>query len=1052
MARLSRRRFIQLTGATGAAAVIADQATPTSATAGMAERGESGTALVEFRQGTNVSAAVSPAGDRLIVEIQGVLWGLDAGGGPATQLTPWDLEPARPDWSRTGVAVTFEAYKGGNFHVWTMSPDGSQLRQWTDGPWDDREPAWSPDGTRIAFSSERAVGESIERGSYDIWVLHVGTGELTRLTSDNSEDYEPSWSPDGRRILFVRNRTTVMSIDAAGGPATLVATVDTGLIERPALSPAGVLAYVHLRGLEPGSLTPVGSRSLLVVGGRDVTSDEDVFAVPLRWLGPDELLYCADGAVRVRNLARGAVRDIPFEAQLRVQRDRYRKKNFRFTAEASEPVRGVAFPRLSPDGRQVAFIALNAVWLMPLGGRLRKLVDSAPQFLIQSLNWSRDGRYLLYSVDRDGYPAVYQREVSSGTERRLTELPGAQVHPALSPDGRTLAVNNEAQALLTVDVATGAVTHLADPLVGPELLGPPSWSPDGQFLAFNDRQQINGRFREGYNVIRVIEVATGVSRIYPPAPHRSISDRGDCGPAWSPDGQWMAFIMESALWVIPVAPNGTPTGPARRLTDEPADSPSWSDDSQTLLYLSNGRLRLIERTGLNRRTVETGLTWRRSVRPRARRTRIHAGRLWDGTGEYVHEDVDLIIEGARIRAVTAHHGPGQPGEQYVEAGDKTVIPGLWECHNHPFEQPAFGGRYMSLYLAYGITSNVSMGGLAYPSTKERESLAAGARLGPRFFSTGELIEGSRVSHPPVRAHATHDGVLRTLIRAHALEWDYVKTYVRAPGTVMAEAARFGHFVLGVPSGSHLISPGYEAGQDMTAHLQATERLPYGHAVSATSLPYQDVYEIYTDGGFILMITPFRAQVLFGTDPTLAADPRVQQLMPPWARAVVVARSQHPPTAAELDALRKEARIYATVLHRGGTVITGTDSPLVPPAVSMHVALRALRLYGMTAAEALRTATALPAHVWGVDNDLGTLQPGRIADLAFVAGNPFADFNDLVNITHVMKGGALTSTAQIIASYPSAPADGRPADEQWLATGVALLHAGNCCAPALPAIR
>jgi imidazolonepropionase-like amidohydrolase len=165
--------------------------------------------------------------------------------------------------------------------------------------------------------------------------------------------------------------------------------------------------------------------------------------------------------------------------------------------------------------------------------------------------------------------------------------------------------------------------------------------------------------------------------------------------------------------------------------------------------------------------------------------------------------------------------------------------------------------------------------------------------------------------------------------------------------------------------------------------------------------------------------------------------------------VVVAQSQHPPTTAELDALRKEAEIYASILHRGGTVITGTDSPLVPPAVSMHVALHSLRLYGMTAAEALRTATALPARVWGVDDDLGTLQPGRIADLALVAGNPFVDFNQLVNITHVMKGGALTSTAQIIASYPPAPADDH---DHWLATGTALQQAANCCAPTLPAIR
>jgi len=246
--------------------------------------------------------------------------------------------------------------------------------------------------------------------------------------------------------------------------------------------------------------------------------------------------------------------------------------------------------------------------------------------------------------------------------------------------------------------------------------------------------------------------------------------------------------------------------------------------------------------------------------------------MWDGTGERVRENVDLIIEGARIRAITPHRGGPGRGEEYVDARDQTVIPGLWDTHNHPFEQPGYGGRYMSEYLAYGITSSVSMGGLAYQSQKEKESLAAARRLGPRFFSTGELIEADRVSHPPVRSHATEDGIRRTLARARALDWDFVKTYVRTPGTWMALAARFAHLVLRVPSGTHLISPGFEAGQDMTTHLQATERLPYGHAVSATTRAYQDVFEIYTNGGFHLIETPFRAQVLLGVDPSLAADP------------------------------------------------------------------------------------------------------------------------------------------------------------------------------------
>jgi Tol biopolymer transport system component len=1049
MPDVTRRGFIESSLAAGAGALVADGLTPARAQA--AERPDRMRhRSVRFTEGTNMSVAVSPSGTRLVVEVQGILYGLDAAGGRGKQLTPWQLEPATPDWSSTDV-LTFQAYEGGNFHVWTMGPDGSKLHRWTSGPFDDREPAWSPDGKRIVFCSDRAVGESLQTGSYDIWILDTTTGRIRQVVSGPDEDYMPSWSPDGERIIFVRNGTSVASIAASGhGPVSTLAEVATGGIAYPVLGPDGTPAFVHIGSLEVSTVGAVSRRSTLVVGGEEVTSGEDVEPVPPRWLDAHRLLYVADGAIRERRLGADDVREIPFVASLTVAREKYRKKEYRFDSAERRPVLGIVNPRLSPDGHSVAFHALNALWLMRLGGRPRKLLDSPPQFLLQSLAWSRDGRSLVFSWDRDGLPAIYRYDLASRQTARLTDVAGGQYQGALSPDGRTVAYMNELHALNTVDLASGKVTHLVDPLRGPERVGPPTWSPDSRFIAFNDRQQINGRFREGYNVIRVVEAASGAFELYPPAAYRSISDRGDCGPAWSPDGNWMAFIMESALWVIPVGPTGAPTGVARMLTDEPADSPSWSGDSGTLLYLRNGDLRLIDRAGGDARTVPIDLTWRPQVRSRTEITRIHAGRFWDGTGEHVRRGVDVVIEGSRIKAVTAHRPGADSGERCIDAHDKTVIPGLWECHNHPTFEPAAGGRYLSLYLSYGITTNVSMGSIAYLAISERESLAAGQRFGPRLIATGELIEGSRVSHSPVRAHATRAAVDRTLSRAKALDWDYVKTYVRAPGTMMAHAARFGHRVLGVPSGSHLLAPGYEAGQDMTTHLQATQRLPYGHATSATGQAYEDVREIYTDGGFILMVTPFTAQVLFGVDPALAADPRVQRLMPPWDRAMVVAESKTASTPDAVDALRKEAENYAAILHHGGTVITGTDSPLVPPAVSMHVSLRGLVMHGMTPAEALRTVTSLPARVWGMQDDLGTLEPGKLADLVFVAGNPFANFSDLVNITHVMKGGELFSQTDILDRYPSVSADaphGHP-DRDWLSTGLALRSVG-CCAEHLP---
>ncbi len=263
---------------------------------------------------------------------------------------------------------------------------------------------------------------------------------------------------------------------------------------------------------------------------------------------------------------------------------------------------------------------------------------------------------------------------------------------------------------------------------------------------------------------------------------------------------------------------------------------------------------------------------------------MHAGRFWDGTGPDVREDIDVVVRDGRIAEVAPHRA-GRPAVRRVDASDRTVIPGLWDAHTHPW-QSTYGGRQTALQVAYGITTAVSLGGFAYEQARIREAVAAGALAGPRLLSTGELLDGTRVAYSMARAHRTPEGLRRSLARAKALEWDFVKTYVRAPGWVMKEAADFAHDRLGVRSGSHLCSPGVQLGQDLTTHLQATQRLEFGHATTATGRAYQDVEEIYTRTDFHLVATPFTALPLLGADPALADDPRVTTLMPPWDTALV----------------------------------------------------------------------------------------------------------------------------------------------------------------------
>ena len=163
------------------------------------------------------------------------IFAIDSNGLRALRLSDGSATDADPAWSSDGTRIAFTSQPAaGNSDVYVMDADGSNRRQLTTHAGSDYRPAWSPDGLRIAFVSERD-------NNRELYVMDADGGNLVRLTNHLQADTDPAWSPDGRRIAFSSNRdgnAEIYVMNADGTESTRLTTF-SGDDVQPAWSPQG---------------------------------------------------------------------------------------------------------------------------------------------------------------------------------------------------------------------------------------------------------------------------------------------------------------------------------------------------------------------------------------------------------------------------------------------------------------------------------------------------------------------------------------------------------------------------------------------------------------------------------------------------------------------------------------------------------------------------------------------------------------------------------------------------------------------------------------------
>ncbi len=251
-------------------------------------------------------------------------------------------------------------------------------------------------------------------------------------------------------------------------------------------------------------------------------------------------------------------------------------------------VEGFAF---SPDHRQIAFATSQAVrsgvsasepfetqlYVMSMMGGTARPLNHFSGEMTANITWSPDNQHIAFSANRDGAHSLYQVDITSGDERKLTNYPGYHYGPVWSPDGTQIAFVTLQQDHWEVDVMEADGSHRRELLADKLSEDSPAWSPDGTQIAF-----VNTTF---YSVeIYLADVAAGKTT--------QLTDNGDdndYSPVWSPDGTQIAFLtrQNNHIHISIINADGT------NLRQLPGDSQPilgfivWSADSRRIAYLVN---------------------------------------------------------------------------------------------------------------------------------------------------------------------------------------------------------------------------------------------------------------------------------------------------------------------------------------------------------------------------------------------------------------------------------------------------------------------------------
>ncbi len=988
-------------------------------------------------EGTWMNLDLSPDGQEIVFDMLGDIYKIPISGGKATILAGGLASEVQPRFSPNGKFISYTSDKDGGDNIWVMNADGSGKRSITKESFRLLNNAvWTPDNqyliARKHFTSSRSLGAG------EMWMYHIAGGgegvQLTKRKNDQQDAGEPEISPDGKYVYFSEDVSPGPLFQYNKDPNGEIYNIrrlnrETGIVEtvaggsggavRPQVSPDGkFLAFVRrvrlkselfIQDLQTGEEWAVYD---------DLTHDmQEAWAIfglypNFAWT-PDskKIIFYAQGKIRSLEVLTQYVTEIPFEVNVNQTVSEALHFEQKVFSEKFD-VKMIRQLTTSPDGKKTAFNAAGYIYLKDLPNGKPVRITGRTDFEFEP-EFSPDGNSLVFvSWSDDNRGSVMKLNLKDTVFTNLTPEKGYYYSPKFSNKGDKIVyrkgVGNDVlgysfgknPGIYTVPADGGTPTLILNNGIRP------SFNTNDSRIYFQSSES-------GKKALKSMNLNGGDIRTHYTSTYATAFNP-------SPNGKWIAFTELFNVYITPFTSTGMALDlssnnkslPLTRVSKDAGTYIHWSKDSKFLNWTLGPRYFTREIKNLftfldgnpeklsRIDTVGIDIQLQLNSDVPEGKIAVTNARIITMKGDEIIENGTIIIDKNKIVAIGSNVSLPDDAK-IINASGKTIMPGIIDVHSHlrASSDGVSPKQDWSYYanLAFGVTTSHDPSANTEMIYSQADMVRAGIMVGPRVYSTGTILYGADGDFKTVINSL--DDARSALRRMKALGAFSVKSYNqprRDQRQQIIQAARELQMEV-VPEGGSTFTHNITHIQDGHTSLE--------HNIPPVPL-YKDVKTLWNKSGTSYtptLIVSYGSQSgeNFWYDRTNVWEN--ERLLNYTPRYIIDERSRRRTTSEFADYGHIEVSRAARELADGGTKVNlGAHGQI--QGLGAHWELWMLAQGGMTALQAIRSATLNGAMHLGMAKEIGSLEAGKLADMIILDANPLEDIRNTEKIKYVIING------------------------------------------------